>query len=380
MKKLLVQKYKMLKQSFVSINWDSTWKEEAIVLEELKRKRDKKGNSFIYDSIFQFKAQVHGVSVLKIFILNVISIFSITYLLFKAIFKSNSKSDSTYDGGFYFSLDTVPLELKNNHSIINLDFNHFHLSKEDAYYLGKILLKVNFNLILFSTVLFRILLTSYAKKQYNVKFILCDMEYSAASGILRDYCHKNDIELYNIMHGEKVLTLRDSFCSFDRFYVWSTEYKSMFEQLHANTSFIIYNPWKAIKLSEQENIKDVSGKICYIFKGVMSNEEIDKLQEVFDLLAEKNYEIYAKDHPRQARVSHNFHNINVIDPKTPFLDILDDYEFFISQYSTILSQCYYCDKAFYIDDISDAEMVLKLKERGYVLSNSEFLLSQLLNK
>src|SRR5690606_33041344 len=361
----LKQKYKILKQSFISINWNNTWEEEYKYLETLIERRKSRMGSFIFDSLFQYQAQSYKVKLYQIVLLNIICFFGAVFLILKGFFYFKVKFFQKYDAVYYYSLDNIPYEIKNEYNLIHQKQNDAYLGLLDLVYLINILFKIKFNFIIFSSVVFRISLASYAIKKYHIDFIMCDMEYSCASGILHDYCTKKSVKLYNYMHGEKVLTLRDTFSSFDRFYVWDEKYEEIFKLLHTKSEIIVSNPWLNISVN-RDRVKSKS--ICYLLKGIENEYEIKKIQNIFNIFKGFGYEIFVKDHPRQTTVSMCFQNVNIIDKTIPFLTIIEKYEIFIAQFSTILTQCYCMNIPFLIDDVSNSNLFMKLKERKYPLS------------
>lgn len=68
---------------------------------------------------------------------------------------------------------------------------------------------------------------------YRPKAIIVSEEYSYTSSFLSEYCHRLGVEHINVMHGEKLYYIRDSFFCFDRCYVWDECYRRLFCDLRA---------------------------------------------------------------------------------------------------------------------------------------------------
>lgn len=60
----------------------------------------------------------------------------------------------------------------------------------------------------------------YQYEVYHPKAMIVDEEYSYTSSFLTEYCHRLGVEHIDIMHGEKLYFIRDTFFCFDRCYVW----------------------------------------------------------------------------------------------------------------------------------------------------------------
>ena len=73
----------------------------------------------------------------------------------------------------------------------------------------------------------------YQYEVYHPKAMIVDEEYSYTSSFLTEYCHRLGVEHIDIMHGEKLYFIRDTFFCFDRCYVWDGYYRDLFCQLRA---------------------------------------------------------------------------------------------------------------------------------------------------
>ncbi len=120
---------------------------------------------------------------------------------------------------------------------------------KDMVFLARILILSRFNFYILSTSIYRISQIAYAIRHHNIKEAWVNMEYSVAAPICQLYCKKNNVKLINFMHGEKVVTSRDSFLIFDEYIVWNEHYRNLASSLIVKTNFIILNPW--VKLREQ---------------------------------------------------------------------------------------------------------------------------------
>lgn len=373
----LINKYKNLKQSIISINWDNSWEEESEYLKFLIQKRRFYPSNPIYDTLFQFKAQVFGVSKKDLILLNLVSFFGFLYLILKFYIRKQNFA-SKYDVAYFYSLNIFERQLQKNKKMIFIEGSEGMLTLKELALLFKLMFTFKFNFIILSTVTFRLAQIKYAIKKYGVSEIWTNMEYSCASGVLKYYCNEKKIRFLNFMHGEKVLTLRDAFSSFDKFYVWDSRYVELVKKMNSNSELLISNPWEETCINRSKLLEINS--ICYFFKGIETSEEILQLQIAFKKLTTLGYKIYVKDHPRQNVVSLNFKNVNIINRDTSFLELTERINFFVAQYSTILTQCEMLGVNYLVDDMSNVELASKLKERGYLIAQNTNLLSKFLNE
>ncbi|MDM1086233.1 hypothetical protein [Myroides odoratimimus] len=379
MLKKLLFRYKSLKMSIVSINWDISWQVEKVFLEKLLLERKTLPNKGVYDSIYQYKAQTFKKSLLDILILQIVSFCAFFLLTIRYLFSPIKKSINLYDVAFFYKKDIFDSSVIGNKELVFIDANQGSLTFGDFCFICKVLYKTRFNFIIMSTVVYRMAQSSFAIRTYSIKELWVNMEYSCASGILKDYCFNKNIVLNNFMHGEKILTLRDAFSCFDRFYVWNNDYFDMFQTLNTNSEIIISNPWLSKSIEIKANRNPVKRTICYFFKGVESDEEVLRLQESFDRLrVEFSFKIYVKDHPRQGIVSSRFTNVSVIDKDVNFEYLYSTIDYLCAQYSTVLTQCEMLGVNYLVDDISNIELANKLKERGYLMAQNVNLLSKFL--
>ena len=83
----------------------------------------------------------------------------------------------------------------------------------------------------------------YQYELYHPKALIVDEEISYTTSFLTEYCHRLGVEHINVMHGEKLYYIRDSFFCFDRCYVWDECYRRLFFDLRAEpTQFRVEIP------------------------------------------------------------------------------------------------------------------------------------------
>jgi len=363
----MIKSYKKLKQKIVSINWGESWeKEESILMKLFVERASFPRGDTVYDSIYQYKAQSFYLNYWQFFFLNVISFFGFWFLLLRYFLKNTRKfKKEPKDVVFFYKPDIFSKEEILSKRLIYVPPEALKLKIEDIKFLLKLgwRYNVNFNILCIS--LYRIAQVRFAIDRYSISEVWSNMEYSCSCGILRLYCSKKNILLKNFMHGEKILSLRDAFCSFDYFYVWNEHYKLMFEKLHYNGEILVDNPWKA----DVDNFSKVIPKsICYFFKGAENNEEIQNLIIVFKRLTELGYTVSLKNHPRNLPMTKYFPEYKVVNTNDDLKLILSEYEFVCAQYSTVNFQSWSMGGKLLIDDISNLELSNGLKTRDYIFT------------
>lgn len=367
MVKIILKKYKEAKRRIASINWEVPSEKELAYLSLLKSERAKYPDIGLYDSIYQYKCQVYGMSKSNLFFLHCMSLMSFFYVFLKGVFcfpRLAEHKDCVYFHDLHiFSRDRV-----SHKKLVFVDNDQLCLMVSDCLFLMGCFFKSGCNFVLLATAAFRVGQIRYAINKYGIHEVWSSMEYSCACGVLYDYCLEKNICLKNTMHGEKLLTLRDAFTRFHEFYVWDKHYEDMFKILNCNSKFCISNPW--IVIPKEDTI--LSGKVCYFLKGIESIEEIQKIRELLFDMQNRGFEIYVKKHPRQLNrneFGEGFQELTHFDNKVEELYVFD---FVIAQYSTILFQCYHNNQQILIDNISNPQLFNHLKEREFYFSNANF--------
>lgn len=364
----MIKEYKKFKQKFISINWDKTWKEEKEILDYLKFSREKLPPNTIFDSVLQFKSQTYYLSFWQKLSLWIISFFGLCYLVFTNFslnYKEKCNSEK-YDIAYFYSKKIFKYSLIAGKKLIFIDGKTGLLLFEDIKFLLSVLIKINFNFSLLSIAAFRIAQVRFALNRYGIDEVWSNMEYSAASGILHDFCQKNNLKLSNFMHGEKVLTSRDAFCSFDTLYVWDEHYKNLFNSMFCNAKIIIENPWLDEKKMENINKKS----ICYILKGIESDVEVLNINKYLLKLKGYGFNIKIKEHPRNQNMSKKIKEFERVENVNNVTDLFPQYQYIMGQYSTVLTQAWFANYNIIVDDITNPTLFKALKERKYIFSEN----------
>ena len=213
---------------------------------------------------------------------------------------------------------------------------------------------------------YRYLIDRYAPKA----LIVCN-EYSFTSSILREFCQQNGVALINVMHGEKIFDITDSFFHFDRCYVWSDFYKDLFIRLRAEaTQFRIATPQSLCIQRMSVPIVDYT----YYF-GDERQSDMKKVYALLSILKSKGHKIAVRPHPRYSdmrSVEAIFKDIEIENyKKTSIEQSLIRTKNVISLMSTVLNQAHHSNIPIIIDDITRAKIYKKLEEVDYIMLNVE---------
>ncbi len=222
---------------------------------------------------------------------------------------------------------------------------------------------------------------SYIIHRYKPECITtCGGEFTYTSSFLTEYCNQKGVEHFNTMHGEMFYYILDAFSHFNRFYVWDEYYADLLISLRAKSEFVVALP-DSVKMNLEE--VDIAGLRTYDYKYYLQMQDGDVLKNIADSilkLKEKGASISVRYHPRTI-------NLDEIKRVMPGVDLENPREISIDKSiasarnvvglnSTVLFQTYISGGNVIIDDVSNRDLFIKLKEMQYMMINKCHLLSE----
>ncbi len=335
-------------------------------------------------SYFQYKCQMRFNKPIINFILN----FASFPLLLFYLLKSSSKISSSVESksNIFFAdgkPDNIIPEILRNKvgDIAIINEKKEYLTKDDKRYIRAIWKRYPFSYQFVVKCLLKVRYYSYEIKSVNPKNIIVCNEYSFTSSILTNYCEERGIKHINVMHGEKLYYMRDSFFRFHECYVWDDYYRELFIKMRAAKSqFKVAVP---PSLQFPHSISVSKSKDYTYYLGWESGETLKSIVLAMNELDRKGYKVAIRPHPR-------YTDLDEIRNYAAELEIEDNRSISIEQslirtinaisvYSTVLNQAYSNGIGIVIDDFSDKDKYEKLEERQYIMINKpHILLSSLL--
>lgn len=343
--------------------------------------------NLIERSFFQYRCQTAFVSSGKVFLKNFIAFLTTPLVLIISILnhylfpKKANQIQAIFPYKKVFNAQIIPEAIVENYNIEVVDFyQKGRLKIEDLKFIVKVCLKKPFLFFFHLKIILKISFYRALIEKYNPELIVVANEYSFTSSILTHFCHVNNVKHFNVMHGEKLFFIRDSFFYFDKCFVWDSHYINLFEKLRAPTSqFEVTFP--KYKLFESSGNKKDYFATYYL--GSESKEELENIYENLILLKKKN--ISVRPHPRYSNLDLvkkiftdiEIENINTVD----IYSSLDRTERVISLYSSVLYEAYVNDKEIVIDDVSFESNKLSMfrKIELLVYAKPHSLLSNMIN-
>lgn len=331
----------------------------------------------IESSYYQYLCQAKQLPFGTRFLQNVGSIFLLPFFFLRNLKFGRTDVRKSSNTGLFISavndLSYVPEALKAGLTqIIHIDISSsIRLDTTNLSMLRKIFIRYWSRPYFVFKCMMKIGLYSQQISLYNPRQIITIGEYSFPCSLLTYYCELQGIEHINVMHGEKLFNIRDAFASFHRYYVWDEHYVSLLTQLRQNPNQFVVEMPNNLKLNicSSQNYK-------YFITYYLGGEDSASLKKIMVTLKKldcRRNEICIRLHPRYSdrnEVYTIFNGFIIQDPNNVSIErSLSITKFAVSLYSTVLYQAYTCGKPIILDDLTNPENYLKLRELKYILIN-----------
>lgn len=330
-------------------------------------------------SYYQYVCQMHYVPKWKQMCYNLcafvmLPFFVVVCLCRGFLEKRQGRCDAVTD---FLNMDSMipPCLLSEYDKISNniAEANRFALHWQDIGEVCELMCKRPFNCYFVFKVIVKIALYSSTIYRKTPKAIIVHNEYSFTSSILTNYCKKNNIKHIDVMHGEKLFFMRDSFFRYDECYVWDEYYRDLFVSLRAEKNqFKIALP-KAMKIDSGLFVNSR----CYAdYKYYLACNTKEELKDIVSLMLQfesKGFSIKIRPHPRYTDLDYLR---TIVDSKyiennaeVAIEDSLVNAGNVIAVYSTVLYQGFLIGKRVILDDVVYKRQCDILKDLKYIMMN-----------
>ena len=377
----------MLKKQFISIiqqlrtkafGWKSQY--EIDVPESLKfMNRIKEPVNDIERSYSQYCCQCYLMSKMAVFLYNLSAFFLIIPYIFKCCF-GTVKERNNVDIVYTISIkdkSIIPASLHEKYTTERVTdlYEGFKINKFDLRFIVKLWIQHPFSFFFIHRIIFKISIYRYFIEKYNPKAIAINAEYSSTSSVMTMYCELQGIDHINIMHGEKLLNIRDSFFRFTKCYVWDEYYVELFKKLRAKDGqFVIERPASLIFDVEAHKGEIPHSDYKYM---LFLNNKLDQIRLIITQLQKKGYKVMVRPHPSYTdmnRLRAFFNEDEIEDTRISVQASVANTDNVISLVSTVLLQAYFSGVNVVIDDVAYQEEYNKLNDLGYILLNRNHIL------
>lgn len=326
-------------------------------------------------SFFQYKCQMKLNRPFISFLMNVSSLPMALLYWFKG---SSEVHDVDKKDAVFFRDgkpdNILPSSLKKEfHAIESNPDDGFSLTNDDKKYIKKLIKRYPLSWHFVLKCLIKIGKYSFAVKKYSPDAIIVCAEYSFTSSVLTDYCRAFGIKHIDIMHGEKLYYIRDSFFKFDRCYVWNDYYRDLLSSLKADKEQFASEIPDSLCFGDSTVRKD---RYDYTYYLAAENDAVlDRIAQSLKVLSERGKRIAVRPHPRYSNpesVKKFFAFADIEDVKSVSIEeSLMQTGAAVSLYSTVLNQALCNSIPVVIDDVSNPVKFEKLRELKYMLLNKE---------
>ena len=345
-------------------------------------KKDDSLKSYFYRSFFQYKCQIYKLSFAKKFILISISIICLPLFIVISVFSSfliRNKKQQVIESNKIAILatklrkDLIPKSISSKYKIVCSIPKGFILNKDGLKLLKFFIENFYFHPYFILKSIIKISLYSYFCFRYNPKAIIVSSEYSFTSSILTHYLEGKNILHINVMHGEKLFNIRDSFFRFSECWVWDKHYVDLFKKLFAykNQFKIEIPPWhKRLVYVYNKSLSKNKKILKFYWASELDKNELHYISDGLSKLKENGFEIIVRYHPYKklfsGAVNRHFNDFIIENPKNKniYNSLLETYYVF-GTYSTVLLEAYLMGKVIVINDYENN--LSKLKSMDYIL-------------
>jgi hypothetical protein len=352
--------------------------------------------NLIQRSYLQYKSQQHSATLrakvlkqtLSLLVILPIACYYYLHCFFRKLYKNEELSKPEKVAVFVYAgiKNIIPKSLADKYTS-KWQFNFgssFWLNNQDIRYLIKTIHLKSFSPYFLLKIVYKIAMYRSILDQYNPDAIITSSEYSFTSSILTDYCKRHNVKHINIMHGEKMLNIRDSFFSFHACYVWDQHYVDLFKELRAEPGQFIIEVPESFYPSNQDKKHDEQYELTYYLAGEASNE-LDKIKDALIKIGFDPNKLCIRPHPRYSDIKlvrKKFQGFIIEEPGSIHIEqSIQQTKRMASLYSTVLYQGYLAGKEVVIDDLSCPDKYSSLAKLKYImLSKPHILLSDLQNK
>lgn len=261
--------------------------------------------------------------------------------------------------------------------------SHTALNQEDIRFLRKLRRRYPFSFFFRFKCMVKVAMYRPMINTYAPKAIIVSEEYSFTSSLLSAYCKSLGVEHINVMHGEKLYYIRDSFFHFDRCYVWDGFYRKLFCALRAEPAQFRVELPAAMQPWEKGDTPPEIDLTYYL--QAESPAQLQRIAGVLHTLAQQGMVIAVRPHPLysdRAAVEKLFsfcliEDNAALDIRTSVLRTRRA----ASLYSTVLMQAHISGTVPVIDDLTSPEHFAQLQDLKYImLDKPHQLLSEIVRK
>lgn len=351
--------------------FEITVEEQKAYLEKLGDEKNDYARSYK-----QYKGQMYFMSTKKKLFLTIVSAvlapFIFAYLMLKGLFM---KREETYSA---ISRATEQAQFIGNSLFEEYEINRTcwqqnvaAIHHNDIGYVFHVIIIYWHSPYLALKTVYKIAKYSSLIYRHRPAAIIVNDEFSFTSSVLTDFCSKHHVKHINVMHGEKLFSLRDSYFRFDKCYVWDEHYINLFRSLNAAPDQFVVELPESMKFDlEKHFVKKCYADFKY-YLGFYNEEEIASIVKAMEPVMKSGKTVKFRPHPNYSDMGLLRKYVSEEQIEQPkmvnILDSISSTQNVVGVYSTVLTQAYFNGQHVIIDDISCKKQYESLKDLDYIL-------------
>lgn len=352
--------------------YDVTPEVQSSYLSSLRQPRDTIDRGWL-----QYKCQMYFVTLCKKILINCISIVSIPILICLLFLRKNQFVRKINAIGEFKGLEEViPLTVSTNYSIDNSVWDiKGTLRLSDLGFCFRLVYRYPLSPLFIAKCILKISKYSSFITSYKPDAILVHNEYSYTSSVLTEYCREHGVLHINIMHGEKLFNIRDSFFEYDKCYVWNEHYVQLFSDLRADIKQFTISLPPSIKIDVDNYIDSSVYADFKYFLADFNEYEIKCIVASMKFALENGQKVKYRPHPRYSNIALLKKYVADDDIEYPdkvsIFSSVSNLKYAVGSYSTVLLQAYFSGKQVVCDDITYKRNFEHLSDYRWILSDAK---------
>lgn len=363
--------------SSFSINFENlTIEHDFLLLDKLTKDyrqflHDDSLDDCFYRSFLQYKCQMAGANRMKKIILDLIAVVLFPfYVAIALICNVTISSKITNDNkkptavlAVKIKDDLIQRSLTERYTIVNPKTTWIILDKRSFNFLRSLLHLFPHHPYFILKCMIKVSTYSYYCIKYNPDAIITTSEYSFTSSILTRYLEQLSVKHINIMHGEKIYNIRDSFFRFSECIVWDQYYVDLLCKLRAYPKqFHVELPPRHLGLLKYKRKTDnsLNNKLLkFYWASEVDGKELEYITKELIRLQDSGIRVVIRNHPVYGEhlekiAKHYFRGFPIENPfEIDIYDSLAETDYVFGTYTTVLYEASLMGKVIVINDFRD---------------------------
>ena len=318
-----------------------------------------------------------------------ILIFTLIIGIYSLFFKNRKQKTFSNSKNVIFAnnikKDLIPYSIWNKYRMFSKSSKGLIVDNDVFIFLKYLLKKFWIEPYFILKCIVKISFYSFLCYKYSPSAIITSSEYSFTSSILTAYLKNKNILHINIMHGEKLFNIRDSFFRFSECYVWNKHYIDLFKSLYAyEKQFKVDIPPLHEKLKNNKNFSQGKKILKFYWTSEKEKNELLYIFNGLNKLQKNGYKIIIRYHPLQKEYFFRYINSycdNFIIEKPEHIDIYNsllETNYALATYSTVLLEASMMGRIPVINDYGNNILILEKLDYGLIKNKQYISFSKLL--